>query len=68
MNRYIQWLGTVSFTVYLIHMYPLLIINHYIDTDSWFIEWALGISVTVGIVYILDFLIKPNKLRQLLGL
>lgn len=67
-NRYIQWLGTVSFTVYLIHMYPLLIINHYIDTDSWFIEWALGISVTVGIVYILDFLIKPNKLRQLLGL
>lgn len=67
-NKYIQWLGTVSFTVYLIHMYPLLIINHYIDTDSWFIEWALGISVTVGIVYILDFLIKPNKLRQLLGL
>ena len=40
----------------------------YIDTDNWIFEWGLCLSITVGIVYILDFLIKTNRLRKLLGL
>lgn len=66
--KFIKWLGINSFTVYLLHMYPLLIINYYYNTEIWSIEWILCLSITVGIVHIFDFAIKSEKLRHLLGL
>jgi peptidoglycan/LPS O-acetylase OafA/YrhL len=43
-------IGTISFGIYLIHLYVLVVINKIATMDSWLLSWLLTITASVAVI------------------
>lgn len=65
--RYIIWIGSLSFGIYLIHCYFVSFVVKRMPIDSWLLKWALSLFLTVGFILILRKLL-PSKYHKYLGI
>lgn len=65
--RFIIWLGSLSFGIYLIHCYFVSFFVKRLPIDSWLMEWAFSIFLTVVFILILRKLL-PIKYHKYLGI
>lgn len=56
----IEYVGNLSFGIYLIHCYVISIINKLLIVENWGIKWTLTIILSIGIIIFIKFII-PNK-------
>lgn len=65
-SAHLGWLaaiGRYSFVIYLIHLYVLMVFNHFVDTRVWVISWT-GVSILSYIsVWVLDKILPSNYKR-----
>jgi len=66
LTRVILYIGEISFGIYLIHMYVRIAVG-FAHINSWFIEWALTLGITVGIIVITKRLLPGAFTRKYLG-
>jgi len=66
-TRAILYIGEISFGIYLIHMYVRIAIG-FIHINSWPIEWALTLGITIAIIVIAKRLFRQSFTRKCLGL
>lgn len=67
MCRYIIWIGSLSFGIYLIHCYFVSFIVKRLPINSWLLKWALSLFLTVVFILILRKLL-PSKYHKYLGI
>lgn len=59
----IEYVGKISFGIYLIHMYIVMVINKYTDVENWGIKWLLTIILSMTVIYSAKKLL-PNKITS----
>lgn len=65
--RFIIWIGSLSFGIYLIHCYFVSFFVKRLPIDSWLMEWAFSIFLTVVFILILQKLL-PSKFHKYFGI
>jgi len=63
MNQFfsvIEYIGKISFGIYLIHMYAIKLVNKFIGMDNWGIKWFLTLVLSMAIIYGVKQIL-PNK-------
>lgn len=60
-------LGTMSFGVYLIHVYSLMLESKIVHSDNWLISFVIISILTTGIVLLLREII-PEKYWKIIGI
>ena len=65
--RFIIWVGSLSFGIYLIHRYFVSFLAKRLPIDSWLLQWALSLFLTVVFILILRELL-PTKYHKYLGI
>lgn len=65
--RFIIWLGSLSFGIYLIHCYFVSFFVKRLPIDSWLMEWVFSIFLTVVFILILQKLL-PSKFHKYFGI
>lgn len=56
----VEYIGKISFGIYLIHMYIIMMINKSIGIENWGIKCFLTLILSMAVVYSLKKLL-PNK-------
>ena len=64
----IAWLGTISFGIYLIHMYFVAIFKTIIESDNWLITWCISTVSTVILILIMLQFLPHSTLKKYFGL
>lgn len=62
----VNWIGGISFGVYLLHCYWIEIIRHFSPSLSWAMFWILVLSVTILTIWALKS-IMPDLAKKYLG-
>lgn len=62
----INWIGGISFGVYLLHCYWIEIIRHFMPSLNWAMFWILVLSVTVLTIWAIKS-IMPDFAKKYLG-
>lgn len=65
--RFIVWVGSISFGIYLVHMYILELLNEYNPTGNWFLNTLFVFTATAGSIYIVKKVL-PTRFLVYLGL
>ena len=65
--RFIIWIGSLSFGIYLIHCYFISFFVKRLPIDSWLLQWSLALFLTVVFILILRKLL-PTKYHKYLGI
>ena len=65
--RFIIWIGSLSFGIYLIHCYFISFFVKRLPVDSWLLQWAIALFLTVASILILRKLL-PTKYHKYLGI
>ena len=65
--RFIIWIGSLSFGIYLIHCYFISFFVKRLPIDSWLLQWSLALFLTVVFILILRKLL-PKKYHKYLGI
>lgn len=65
--RFIIWIGSLSFGIYLIHCYFISFCVRRLPIDSWLLQWSLALSLTVVFILIIRKLL-PIKYHKYLGI
>ena len=65
--RYIIWIGSLSFGIYLVHCYFISFFVKRLPIDSWLLQWSLALFLTVVFILILRKLL-PTKYHKYLGI
>ena len=65
--RFIIWIGSLSFGIYLIHCYFISFCVRRLHIDSWLLQWSLTLFVTVVFILILRKFF-PKKFHKYLGI
>ena len=65
--KFIIWIGSLSFGIYLIHCYFISFCVRRLPIDSWLLQWSLALSLTVVFILILRKLL-PVRFYRYLGL
>ena len=65
--RFMIWIGSLSFGIYLIHCYFISFFVRRLPIDSWLLHWSLALSLTVVFILILRKLL-PIKYHKYLGI
>ena len=65
--RFIIWIGSLSFGIYLIHRYFVSFLANRLPTDSWLLQWTLALFLTTVLIQILRKLL-PTKYYKSLGI
>ncbi|WP_348717342.1 acyltransferase [uncultured Alistipes sp.] len=65
--RFIVWVGSISFGIYLVHMYILELLNEYNPTGNWFLNTLFVFTATAGSIYIVKKIL-PTRFLVYLGL
>ena len=65
--RFIIWVGSLSFGIYLIHRYFVSFLAKRLPIDSWLLQWALSLFLTVVFILILRELLT-TKYHKYLGI
>lgn len=66
-NKMFVKLGIISFGVYLIHVYSLMIVLRFVHCDNWIISFIIVSFLTIGIVLFLRAII-PAKYWKFFGI
>lgn len=70
MNKFfsiIEYIGKISFGIYLIHMYTIKLVNKFIALDNWGIKWFLAIVLSMTIIYCTKQIIPQKFASKYLG-
>ena len=65
--RFIIWIGSLSFGIYLIHCYFISFCVRRLPIDSWLLQWAIALFLTIVLIQILRKLL-PTKYHKYLGI
>lgn len=65
--RFITWIGTLSFGIYLTHCLWIIALAHFYPISNWLIAWIIVLSLDVMFIMVLKKLI-PNKYAIYFGL
>ena len=65
--RFIIWIGSLSFGIYLVHCYFISFFVKRLPIDSWLLQWSLALFLTVVFILILRKLL-PKKYHKYLGI
>ena len=65
--RFIIWIGSLSFGIYLVHCYFISFFVKRLPIDSWLLQWSLALFLTVVFILILRKLF-PTKYHKYLGI
>ena len=65
--RFIIWIGSLSFGIYLVHCYFISFFVKRLPIDSWLLQWSLALFLTVVFILILRKLL-PTKCHKYLGI
>lgn len=65
--RFMIWIGSLSFGIYLIHCYFISFCVRRLPIDSWLLQWSLALFLTVVFILILRKLF-PTKYHKYLGI
>ena len=65
--RFIIWIGSLSFGIYLIHCYFISFCVRRLPIDSWLLQWSLTLFLTVVFILILRKLLQ-TKYHKYLGI
>lgn len=65
--RFIIWIGSLSYGIYLIHCYFVNFIVNQLPIDSWLLKWTLSLFLTTVFILILRRLL-PTKYHKYLGI
>lgn len=65
--KFIIWIGSLSFSIYLIHCYFVSYLVKRLPIDSWLLQWAIALFLTVAFILILRKLL-PTKYHKYIGL
>ena len=65
--RFIIWIGSLSFGIYLVHCYFISFFVKRLPIDSWLLQWAIVLFLTVVFILILRKLL-PTKYHKYLGI
>ena len=65
--RFIIWIGSLSFGIYLVHCYFISFFVKRLPIDSWLLQWSLALFLTVVLILILRKLL-PTKYHKYLGI
>ena len=63
--RFIIWIGSLSFGIYLVHCYFISFFVKRLPIDSWLLQWSLALFLTVVFILILRKLL-PTKYHKYL--
>lgn len=66
LTKAINYIGGISFGMYLLHMYVVTIVNSYLSVENWIIDWCCVLLLTIGIIYITKLVI-PTLSKKYLG-
>lgn len=65
-SRSINWIGGISFGIYLVHCYWIMAIRKLIPDPGWIAEWAMVLGLTILTIWISKSLL-PGISRRWLG-
>ena len=65
--RFIIWIGSLSFGIYLVHCYFISFFVKRLPVDSWLLKWSIALFLTVVFILILRKLL-PTKYHKYLGI
>lgn len=65
--RLFIWIGSLSFGIYLIHCYFVSYLVKRLPIDSWLLQWAIALFLTVAFILILRKIL-PTKYHKYLGI
>ena len=65
--RFIIWIGSLSFGIYLIHCYFISFCVRRLPINSWLLQWSLTLFLTVVFILIIRKLL-PTKYHKYLGI
>lgn len=65
--RLFIWIGSLSFSIYLIHRYFVSFLAKRLTIDSWLLQWSIALSLTVVFILVLRKLL-PTKYHKYLGI
>ena len=65
--RFMIWIGSLSFGIYLVHCYFISFFVKRLPIDSWLLQWSLALFLTVVFILILRKLL-PTKYHKYLGI
>ena len=65
--RLFIWIGSLSFSIYLIHRYFVSFLAKRLTIDSWLLQWSLALFLTVVFILIIRKLL-PTKFHKYLGI
>ena len=63
----IEYIGKISFGIYLIHCYVIKLINHFIGLENWGGKWVLTMILSMTIIYSVKKLLPNMFASKYLG-
>lgn len=63
----IAYIGEISFGIYLIHMYVIIILRHILPVSNWVLSWAITIALTTAIIMFSKWLLPTRINRKYFG-
>lgn len=65
--RFMIWIGSLSFGIYLIHCYFISFFVKRLPIDSWLLQWSIALSLTVVFILMIRKIV-PTKYHKYLGI
>ena len=66
-TQIVAWIGEISFGVYLIHTYCILLFSRLITTNSWFTVWGISLLLTLVIIALMRRTIPSRICKRYFG-
>lgn len=64
---FIEYIGKISFGIYLIHMYVIRLVNKFIGFENWGIKWFLALVLSMAIIYGVKQILPDKFASKYLG-
>ncbi len=64
--RIMEYIGRISFGIYLIHCYFIMLLPKFVVIDSWLLKWVLVTSLTISFIAV-SRKILPNIMLKYIG-
>ena len=67
-KRFIEYIGRISFSIYLVHMFIVITISRFLDIQCWIINWSFVLIMTIIVINFLKSILPVSILRKYLGI
>lgn len=61
----VNWIGGMSFGIYLIHCFVILAINHLMPTSGWIVTWILVVCICILTIWMTRLILSDKILRHI---